>query len=144
MFHAVCVPGALPESLTKLTALEHLYLGDNNLTGLIPSGIAEFPFLRELSVENTGLEGTCAAIAAASNVVVCLLLTLTHICHLHRLRPTGIAGPAKPPQLRHIHVKQFRRIHTQLEYAYTHGKFAFVKVQLHAHHHESTSMSATA
>lgn len=57
LINAAYFSGALPESLTKLTALEHLYLGDNNLTGLVPSGIAEFPCLRELSVENTGLEG---------------------------------------------------------------------------------------
>ncbi|KAL9670005.1 hypothetical protein QQ045_007555 [Rhodiola kirilowii] len=50
------ISGSLPESLVNLTALTHLWLGGNKLTGNIPE-LSKMPSLETLHLERNSLEG---------------------------------------------------------------------------------------
>ncbi|TMW86450.1 hypothetical protein EJD97_021363 [Solanum chilense] len=51
------ISGALPPSISKLTALSHLWLGSNELTGQIPD-LSSLQNLETLHLENNQLEGS--------------------------------------------------------------------------------------
>ena len=73
-FHNNLISGTIPDSIAAFTALNFVWLGDNPITGLIPSSIGQLTDLVDFDVTGTQLVGASSGICELTTAMGhCLL-----------------------------------------------------------------------